>query len=75
MHDVCPDAEPTQFVFHNDDDTPRQFVTELMRTVFGQPEKDALAFTSLIEEQGKKQDELARKLGKARRPAEARLAP
>ncbi len=53
MHDVFTDAEPIRLVFHNDDETPGEFVVELLRTVFGTPERDAIAFTSLIDTQGK----------------------
>jgi len=53
MHDVFKDAEPVRLVFHNDDETPIAFVTELLRTVFGKPERDATAFASLIDAQGK----------------------
>jgi ATP-dependent Clp protease adapter protein ClpS len=52
MHDVFKDAEPVRLVFHNDE-TPMAFVTELLRTVFGKPERDATAFASLIDAQGK----------------------
>ena len=47
------DGEPIRLVFHSDDDTPQEFVTELVRTVFGRTESDAVAFTSLIDQQGK----------------------
>ncbi len=53
MHDVFTDAEPIRLVFHNDDETPVEFVAEMLRTVFGIPERDAIAFTSLIDAQGK----------------------
>jgi ATP-dependent Clp protease adapter protein ClpS len=51
MQDVSSDGEPIQLVFHNDDDTPAEFVKELLRHVFGKPEKDAIAFTTLIDKQ------------------------
>ena len=37
----------------NDDDTSVEFVRELMRTVFGKSERDAITFTALIEGQDK----------------------
>jgi ATP-dependent Clp protease adapter protein ClpS len=52
MNDIS-DGEPVRLVFHNDDDTPQDFVTELLRTVFGHVERDALAFTLLIDQRGK----------------------
>jgi ATP-dependent Clp protease adapter protein ClpS len=52
MNDIS-DGEPVRLVFHNDDHTPEDFVTELLRTVFGRAERDAVAFTLLIDQQGK----------------------
>jgi ATP-dependent Clp protease adapter protein ClpS len=52
MHDVFNDAEPIRLVFHNDDKTPMEFVTGLLQTVFGKPERDANAFATLIDAQG-----------------------
>jgi len=52
MDQACT-AEPIQLVLHDDDNTPSDFVLELLRTVFGHPEKDAIALTVLSEIQGK----------------------
>ena len=52
MDQVCT-TEPIQLILHDDRDTPSEFVLELLRTVFGQPEKDAIALTVLSEIQGK----------------------
>jgi ATP-dependent Clp protease adapter protein ClpS len=53
MDDVCADAGAVQLIFHNNDDTPSAFVKELVRTVFGKPEKEAIAFTVAVDQQGK----------------------
>lgn len=53
MHDISPDTLLTQLVFHDDDDTPQAFVTELLHSVFGKSDREAIAVTSLIETQGK----------------------
>ncbi|HZR88569.1 MAG TPA: ATP-dependent Clp protease adaptor ClpS [Bradyrhizobium sp.] len=52
MDQVCA-GEPIQLVLHDDDNTPSDFVLELLRNVFGHPEKDAIALTVLSEIQGK----------------------
>ena len=48
MHDIAADATPLQLVFQNDGDTPMEFVADLLRNVFGKPERDAIALTRLI---------------------------
>jgi len=48
MHDNAADAAPLQLVFQNDGDTPMEFVADLLRNVFGKPERDAIALTRLI---------------------------
>jgi ATP-dependent Clp protease adapter protein ClpS len=53
MHDICADTGSIQLFFHDDDDTPVEFVRELMRTVFGKSERDAITFTALFEGQDK----------------------
>jgi ATP-dependent Clp protease adapter protein ClpS len=53
MDQVCADAEPVLLVFHNDDKTPFDFVVELFCEVFGRHERDAYAFATLINRQGK----------------------
>src|SRR3977135_3067297 len=53
MHDICADAGSIQLFIHNDDDTPVEFVRDLMRTVFGKSERDAITFTALIDGQDK----------------------
>ncbi|MGH6714730.1 MAG: ATP-dependent Clp protease adaptor ClpS [Bradyrhizobium sp.] len=52
MDDVYASEAPVRLVFHNDDKTPVEFVRELLRTVFGKLEKDAIAFTAAINQQG-----------------------
>jgi ATP-dependent Clp protease adapter protein ClpS len=51
MHGIF--AESVQLVFHNDDDTPVEFVRELLRGVFGLRQREAIAFSSLIDDRGK----------------------
>jgi hypothetical protein len=51
MHDVF--AESVQLVFHNDGNTPVEFVRELLRGVFGLRQREAIAFSSLIDDRGK----------------------
>jgi ATP-dependent Clp protease adapter protein ClpS len=41
---------PVQLVFHNDEDTPTEFVMHLLRDVFGKHAQDAFALTLLIHE-------------------------
>ena len=53
MDDVHAEAGYLQIVLHNDDTTPRDFVVELVRSVFSQPAADADAVTTTIERQGK----------------------
>jgi ATP-dependent Clp protease adapter protein ClpS len=36
MHDVQAEAAYLQVVFHDDDETPRDFVVDLVRSVFSQ---------------------------------------
>ena len=47
------DAEPVQLIFHKVDDTPRVFVIELLRRVFGKSEREAIAFMASLEQQKK----------------------
>ena len=49
MHEFTATAGFIQIFIHNDEDTPMEFVTELMRMVFGKSEKEAIAFAALIE--------------------------
>ncbi len=44
---------PFQLVFHNDEDTPMEFVMQLFRDVFGEHAQDAFALTLLIGPQEK----------------------
>ena len=53
MHDVFAEADSVQLFVHNDDDTPLQFVRDLLRAVFGKSEREAIAFTALVEGQHK----------------------
>ncbi|MFG3596334.1 ATP-dependent Clp protease adaptor ClpS [Bradyrhizobium sp. RDI18] len=53
MHDICTDAGSITLFIHNDDDTPVEFVRQLLRNVFGKSEREAIAFTALIENEEK----------------------
>jgi ATP-dependent Clp protease adapter protein ClpS len=50
---VTTAVEPVQLVFHNDDETPIEFVVQLLRDVFGKRQQEAVALTMLIHQQGK----------------------
>lgn len=45
--------QPTQLIIHNDDDTPDQFVVDLLRQVFGKSEREAAALITQIEQKEK----------------------
>jgi ATP-dependent Clp protease adapter protein ClpS len=53
MHDICSDAGSITLFIHDDEDTPVEFVRQLMRTVFGKSEREAIAFTAQIESDNK----------------------
>jgi ATP-dependent Clp protease adapter protein ClpS len=53
MHDISAEADYLQLVLHNCDDTPQDFVINLVRSVFGRPLSDARAVIATIETQGK----------------------
>jgi ATP-dependent Clp protease adapter protein ClpS len=50
MHDVQAEAAYLQVVFHDDDETPRDFVVDLVRSVFSQSAAAARAFCMTIPE-------------------------
>ncbi|WGR95060.1 ATP-dependent Clp protease adaptor ClpS [Bradyrhizobium sp. ISRA443] len=52
MHDVFADDGPVQLFIHDDDETPLEFVQDLLRTVFGKSQQDAIASAALIEANG-----------------------
>jgi ATP-dependent Clp protease adapter protein ClpS len=52
MDDGYTGAESFQFVFHNDEETPREFVRELLRAVFGKSEREAILFAAEIDQEG-----------------------
>ena len=53
MPDSTDEAPLFHIVFHNDAATPRDFVIELLRTVFGQSEPDAATFTNIVDREGR----------------------
>ena len=53
MRDVRTEAEYLQLVLHNDNETPEDFVLELVRSVFDKPATEAQALTAKVSEVGK----------------------
>jgi ATP-dependent Clp protease adapter protein ClpS len=53
MDAVSAGAGTIRLVFHDDEVTPHDFVVELLRSVFGRTEREAVAFLSGIDKQGK----------------------
>ena len=52
MDEFCADAGQIRLVFHDDDVTPHEFALRLLRTVFGKPEREAIALFSGIDQKG-----------------------
>jgi ATP-dependent Clp protease adapter protein ClpS len=52
MAEAGESADRVRLIIHDDDDTPRSFVIDLVHTVFKQPKADAKAITRVIERQG-----------------------
>src|SRR5689334_1864804 len=52
MDEFCADAGQIRLVFHDDDVTPHEFALRLLRTVFGKPEREAIALLSGIDQKG-----------------------
>lgn len=53
MSDGFAEAELIRLVFHDDDDTPEEFVIDLARSVFGKSEREAIALIARVQAQGK----------------------
>src|SRR5260370_20170756 len=53
MSDVQAEAGHLQVIFHDDDDTPMEFVVEVLHSVFKKPIADALKFTEAIDRNGR----------------------
>src|SRR5437868_11230420 len=53
MHDVHAEASHLQIIFHDDNETPLQFVVELLHSVFNKQFIDAVRFTEAIDKDGK----------------------
>ena len=53
MDAVSAGAGTIRLVFHDDEVTPHGFVVELLCSVFGKTEREAAAFLSGIDKQGK----------------------
>src|SRR5258707_14086430 len=53
MSDVHAEAGHLQVIFHDDDDTPMEFVVEVLHSVFKKPIADGLKFNEAIERNGR----------------------
>src|SRR5262252_9496316 len=53
MRDTTVDIGNLRIVIHNDNETPCEFVVELIRTVLGRPDAEARALTAAIDRRGK----------------------
>ncbi|WP_338834066.1 ATP-dependent Clp protease adaptor ClpS [Bradyrhizobium septentrionale] len=49
MHDVFAENGPVKLFIHDDNDTPLEFMRNLLRTVFGKSRKEAIAASARIE--------------------------
>jgi ATP-dependent Clp protease adapter protein ClpS len=52
MSDVHAGASLIQVILHNDEDTPMEFVIELLHSVFKKPLADAIRFTETVDKYG-----------------------
>jgi ATP-dependent Clp protease adapter protein ClpS len=53
MSETKAEANHREIIFHHDDETPLDFVLELLHSVFKKPLADAFRFTDAIREEGK----------------------
>jgi len=53
MRDTPDEINDLQIVVHNDDETPFEFVVDLLRSVFARSEAEARAAEATISKQGK----------------------
>jgi len=53
MRDVPAGVSDAQIIVYNDDDTPFDFVVDLVRSIFGRSEAEATAFAATIESHGR----------------------
>jgi ATP-dependent Clp protease adapter protein ClpS len=53
MSDVSAEARDLQIVLHKDDDTPFEFVMELLHSVFKMPIADAFRFSEVVDKYGR----------------------
>lgn len=60
MNSMRGENQPTQLIIHNDDDTPDQFVMDLLRQVFGKSDREATALITQIEQKEKRFADLTR---------------
>jgi ATP-dependent Clp protease adapter protein ClpS len=52
MSDVHAEAGHLQVIFHNDDDTPMEFIVELLHSVFKKPVAEAIKFVERMDKYG-----------------------
>ena len=52
MLNVPIEARYVKIIMFNDDATPWPFVVDLLRSVFGKPEADAIAFAATVDKHG-----------------------
>jgi len=52
MSDVHAEAGHLQVIFHNDDDTPMEFIVELLHSVFKKPVADGIKFVERMDKYG-----------------------
>jgi ATP-dependent Clp protease adapter protein ClpS len=52
MSDVHADADHVQIIFHDDDETPIEFVIDLLHSVFDKPMDDAIKLTETVDRDG-----------------------
>jgi ATP-dependent Clp protease adapter protein ClpS len=53
VRDTPANISDLQIITHNDDETPWEFVVDLVRSVFGRPEEEAKALTTMVAKQGR----------------------
>ena len=53
MHNVHAEADYLQLVLHRDDQTPVDFVVDLVRSVFSKTTANAIEVVTIAEDQGK----------------------
>src|ERR1700731_4044126 len=52
MSHVHAEADHLQVIFHNDDDTPMEFIAQLLHSVFKKPVADGIKFVERMDKYG-----------------------